>query len=97
MPDAVLHERESVQAGKLVHILSTLVQYLIFFWQMEDLDVDLAIRSFGNVNKIYVIFRVFNLTSTDVGMKMFVDPSRLNNQCLNFEPGTWFATVTNGA
>jgi hypothetical protein len=57
---------------------------------MENLNVPL----FGTANKVYVIFRVFNLASRDVGMKIFADPFRLRGRSLEFEVGTWHAKVT---
>jgi hypothetical protein len=52
------------------------------------------------VTKVYVILRVFNISmegSRDVGMKIFVDPTRLRGRGLEFEVGTWHARVTDGA
>jgi len=57
---------------------------------------NLAVPLFSTFNKVYVIFRVFNLASRDVGMKMFVDPLRLRGHGLEFEVGTWLAKVTGG-
>jgi hypothetical protein len=43
---------------------------------------------FGSgVTKVYVILRVFNISmevSRDVGMKIFVDPTRLRGRALEF-------------
>jgi hypothetical protein len=53
----------------------------------------------SGVTKVYVILRVFNISmemSGDVGVKIFVDPTRLRGRGLEFEVGTWHARVTDG-
>ena len=40
-------------------------------------------------SKVYVIMRVYDLMSPDVGLKIFVDPLRFRNTKLNFEAEQW--------
>ncbi|CAO2653065.1 Nn.00g024760.m01.CDS01 [Neocucurbitaria sp. VM-36] len=42
-------------------------------------------------SQVYVIFRVYNLTSPNVGFKVFVDPTRLVGTYLDFEAQQWIA------
>ena len=39
--------------------------------------------------QVYVIFRVYELTSNDIGVKIFVDPCRFVNNVLQFEVDGW--------
>ena len=39
--------------------------------------------------QVYVIFRVYELTSKDIGVKIFVDPCRFVNNVLQFEVDGW--------
>jgi hypothetical protein len=48
---------------------------------------------FETPNKIYVIMRVFDLISPEVGMKIFVEPLRFKGSKLNFEADQWFVTT----
>jgi hypothetical protein len=43
--------------------------------------------------KIYVIMRVFDLMTPDIGMKIFVDPLRFKGLKLDFEADQWFVTA----
>ncbi|KAF2463270.1 uncharacterized protein BDR25DRAFT_320119 [Lindgomyces ingoldianus] len=43
--------------------------------------------------KIYVLIRVFNLTSGDIGMKIFVDPWRFRGNILQFQHDKWEVNI----
>jgi hypothetical protein len=53
----------------------------------------MALRVFQQPYKVYVIMRVFDLTTLNVGMKMFVDPIRFRGSKLDFEADQWFVTT----
>lgn len=49
----------------------------------------------GKNDVIYVVFRVFNLGHTDVGLKIYVDPETLRlEEKLKFIPETWMVVPT---
>lgn len=54
---------------------------------------NLALPSSGTISRVYVIFRVFNLSSRDVDMEIFVDPIRFRGSHLDFEVQTWVGKV----
>lgn len=54
---------------------------------------DMALRDGDAPRRVYVIMRVYELTSTNVGVKMFVDPLRLRGQYLDFEVQQWIGKV----
>ena len=41
-------------------------------------------------SKVYVILRVFDLMTSHVGMRIFVDPLRFKGTALDFEADQWF-------
>ncbi|KAF2680362.1 hypothetical protein K458DRAFT_94472 [Lentithecium fluviatile CBS 122367] len=59
------------------------------FQRMESLE--LAFRTV--IDKIYVLFRVYDVASRGRGVKIFVDPCRLRGSCIDFEVGTWHGCV----
>jgi hypothetical protein len=54
--------------------------------QMEDM----ALPVFQQPDKVYVIMRVYDIMSPNVGVKIFVDPLRLKGTRLVFEAEKWF-------
>jgi hypothetical protein len=54
----------------------------------------MALGAFQQPCKVYVIMRVFDLTTPNVGMKIFVDPIRFKGSKLDFEADQWFVTTT---
>lgn len=44
-------------------------------------------------SKVYVIMRVYDLLSPEVGLKIFVDPLRFKDTMLNFEAEQWFVNA----
>jgi hypothetical protein len=55
---------------------------------------DLQIKQDERPTQIYLIMRVFNLISSDIGMRVYVDPWRFRDTSLNFEAQTWTVTPT---
>jgi hypothetical protein len=55
---------------------------------------DLQIKPDQRPTQIYLIIRVFNLTSPDIGMRVYVDPWRFRGILLNFEAQTWTVMPT---
>lgn len=55
---------------------------------------DLQIKQDERPTQIYLIIRVFNLISSDIGMRVYVDPWRFRGTSLNFEAQTWTVTPT---
>jgi hypothetical protein len=51
---------------------------------------DMAIYPVTQPKKVYVIMRVFDLMTREVGMKVFVDPWGLKGSKLDFEAEQWF-------
>ncbi|ORY18241.1 hypothetical protein BCR34DRAFT_596464 [Clohesyomyces aquaticus] len=51
---------------------------------------DMAIGLFQQPNKLYVLLRVFDLVTPNVGLKLFVDPWKLRGSDLEFEAEQWF-------
>jgi uncharacterized protein YeaO (DUF488 family) len=51
---------------------------------------DMALGVFRPKNRIYVIMRVYDLATPDVGLKIFVDPLRFKGSKLEFEADKWF-------
>jgi hypothetical protein len=49
---------------------------------------------FQTPSKIYVIMRVFDLATPDIGMKIFVNPLRFKGSKLDFEVDQWFVTTS---
>jgi hypothetical protein len=43
--------------------------------------------------EVYVIMRVYDLMTSDVRMKMFVDPLRFKGSKLGFEAEQWYVTT----
>lgn len=63
--------------------------------QMQRLNV--PIFGAASVNKIYIIFRVFNLLSPrDVDCRIFVDPFRFRGRYIDFEVYNWTGKVRDG-
>jgi hypothetical protein len=54
---------------------------------------NLQIKQGERPTQIYLIIRVFNLTS-DIGMRVYVDPWRFRGTSLNFEAQTWTVMPT---
>jgi len=54
---------------------------------------DLQIKQDERPTQIYLIIRVFNLTS-DINMRVYVDPWRFQGTLLNFEAQTWTVMST---
>jgi hypothetical protein len=50
---------------------------------------DMAVRTDEEPTKLYVIIRVFNVESEDVGWEVFVDPVRLMGTDIMFEAEGW--------
>ena len=55
---------------------------------------DLQIKQHERPTQIYLIIRVFNLTSSDINMRVYVDPWRLQSTLLKFEAQTWTVMPT---
>jgi hypothetical protein len=53
----------------------------------------MALGSSERPTKVYVIMRVFDLMTSNVGMKMFVDPLRFKGSTLGFEAEQWYVTT----
>jgi hypothetical protein len=49
---------------------------------------------FQTPSKIYVIMRVFDLATPDIGMKIFVNPLRFKGSKLDFEVDQLFVTTS---
>ncbi|KAH8704617.1 hypothetical protein GQ44DRAFT_819393 [Phaeosphaeriaceae sp. PMI808] len=49
-----------------------------------------VMRIVEDPRKVYVVMRVYNLTTPSVGMKIFVDPLRFQGSRLDFEAEQWF-------
>ncbi|OAL53028.1 hypothetical protein IQ07DRAFT_585016 [Pyrenochaeta sp. DS3sAY3a] len=58
-----------------------------------DRIADMALRDGEAPRRVYVIMRVYELTSGSVGVKMFVDPLRLRGRYLEFEVQQWIGKV----
>lgn len=43
----------------------------------------------SDLDAIYIIFRVFNIGTDSVGMKVYVDPERMRRRHLVFTAETW--------
>ena len=54
---------------------------------------DLQIKQDERPTQIYLIIRVFNLTS-DIDMRVYVDPWRFQGTLLNFKAQTWTVMST---
>lgn len=54
---------------------------------------DLQIKQNERPTQIYLIIRVFNLTS-DIDMRVYVDPWRFRGTLLNFEAQAWTVMPT---
>jgi hypothetical protein len=54
---------------------------------------DLQIKQDKRPTQIYLIIRVFNLTS-DIDMRVYVDPWRFQGTLLNFEAQAWTVMPT---
>ncbi|XP_014551211.1 hypothetical protein COCVIDRAFT_42474 [Bipolaris victoriae FI3] len=46
-----------------------------------------------NPSQVYVIMRVYDLISPDVGLKIYIDPLRFRNTKLKFEAEQWFVST----
>ena len=55
---------------------------------------DLQIKQDERPTQIYLIIRVFNLISSDIGMRVYVDPWRFQGTLLNFEAQAWTVMPT---
>jgi hypothetical protein len=55
---------------------------------------DLQIKQDERPTQIYLIIRVFNLTSPDIDMRVYVDPWRFRGTLLNFEAQAWTVMPT---
>jgi hypothetical protein len=56
---------------------------------METMALELVERP----TKVYVIMRVYNLMTPNVGMKVFVDPLQFKGSKLDFEAEQWFVST----
>lgn len=57
--------------------------------QMESMALGLLKPS----NKVYVILRVYDLLTPNVGLKIFVDPLRFKGTQLEFETEQWYVNT----
>ena len=55
---------------------------------------NLQIKQDERPTQIYLIMRVFNLISPDIGMRVYVDPWRFRGTLLDFEAQAWTVTAT---
>ena len=55
---------------------------------------NLQIKQDERPTQIYLIIRVFNLISSDIDMRVYVDPWRFRGTLLNFEAQTWTVMLT---
>ena len=55
-----------------------------------------ALKPGQRPRKVYVIFRVFNLLSENIEMRIFVDPWRLKDKTLKFVTDNWKVTSETG-
>lgn len=62
--------------------------------KMQDLAIpELELPSSSTFNEVFVILRVYNVSTLSVGTKIFVDPYRLRTSHLLFEFDTVHAMV----
>lgn len=55
---------------------------------------DLQIKQDERPTQIYLIIRVFNVASSHIDMRVYVDPWRFRGTLLNFEAQTWTVMPT---
>ena len=55
---------------------------------------DMALEDSQQPSQVYVILRVYDLMKSNVGLKIFVDPSRFKGTRLDFETEKWYVTAT---
>ena len=56
---------------------------------MEEHKFPAAEGTIARPRTVYVIFRVYNLASDNIGLKIFVDPWWLRDDLLKFKSGSW--------
>ncbi|KAH7082057.1 hypothetical protein FB567DRAFT_581505 [Paraphoma chrysanthemicola] len=54
----------------------------------------MAVHVFGQNKKVYVILRVHDMLTPEVGLKIFVDPLRFKGNRLEFETEQWYVNTT---
>lgn len=57
--------------------------------QMESMALGLLKPS----NKVYVILRVYDMLTPNVGLEIFVDPIRFKGTKLEFETEQWYVST----
>jgi hypothetical protein len=58
--------------------------------QMETMTPEVS----ETPDRVYVILRVYDLMTPEIGMKIFVDPLRFKGSKLDFEADQWFVTTS---